>query len=104
MTYLSGQDEGYTVNQLLRLHPEDNVLIALRALPAGTEAEGVRLQSAISLAHKVAAVPIAKGAPVLKYGMVIGRATADIEAGAHVHVHNMASQYTPTHYRKEEVA
>ena len=63
----------------------------------------MRLRDAVSLAHKVAAQPIAKGAPVLKYGMVIGRATADIPAGAHVHVHNLASQYTPTHFREEEL-
>ena len=91
------------MSPLLRLHPDDNVLVALRALPAGAEADGLRLQDAISLAHKVAARPIAAGAPVLKYGMVIGRATADIAAGAHVHVHNLASQYTATHFRAEDV-
>ena len=91
------------MSQLLRLHPDDNVLIALNALPAGLEAEGVRLHSDISLAHKVAARPIAAGEPVLKYGMVIGHATADIPAGAHVHVHNLASQYTATHYHTEDL-
>jgi len=92
------------MSQLLRLHAKDNVLIALRALPAGTVAAGVTLSADISLAHKVAAGPILAGDPVLKYGMEIGRATADIAAGDHVHVHNMQSQYTATHYRKEEVA
>lgn len=91
------------MNLLLRLHADDNVLIALGALPAGHEAEGLRLQSDISLGHKVAARPIAAGDAVLKYGMEIGRATADIPAGAHVHVHNLASRYTATHFRKEEV-
>jgi hypothetical protein len=91
------------MSQLLRLHPDDNVLVALRAVPRGTQVDGVMVQSDISLAHKVAASPIHKGDAVLKYGMVIGRATADIPAGAHVHVHNVASQYTASHYRKEEL-
>lgn len=91
------------MNLLLRLHADDNVLIALGALPAGLATEGLRLQGDISLGHKVAARPIAAGDAVLKYGMEIGRATADIPAGAHVHVHNLASRYTATHFRKEEV-
>ncbi len=91
------------MNQLIRLHSKDNVLVALRGVPAGTVAVGVTVQSDISLAHKVAATPILAGADVLKYGMVIGRATCAISAGEHVHVHNMESKYTPTHYRKEEL-
>jgi altronate dehydratase len=91
------------MNLLLRLHPDDNVLVALRAVSRGTKANGVTVQSDIPLAHKVADAPIATGDPVVKYGMVIGRATADIAAGAHVHVHNMASQYTATHFRQEDL-
>ena len=33
----------------------------------------------------------------LKYGFPIGVAQEAIEKGAHVHVHNIASNYTPTH-------
>lgn len=43
----------------------------------------------IPYAHKFARRPIRKGEDVRKYGEVIGAATADIEAGAHVHVHNI---------------
>jgi len=91
------------MSQLIRLHSADNVLIALRALPKGTVVEGLTLSADISLAHKVAATLILAGDPVLKYGMEIGRATADIAAGDHVHVHNMQSQYTVTYFRSEEV-
>ncbi len=92
------------MSDLLKLHPADNVLIALRPLPAGTKAQGVTLQSEISLAHKVAATAIAAGEDVLKYGMVIGCALVDITPGEHVHVHNIESKYTATHYHKDEVA
>lgn len=41
--------------------------------------------------HKYAIRPIAAGEDVIKYGMSIGHATADIAAGEHVHVHNVAT-------------
>ncbi|MBO5775720.1 MAG: altronate dehydratase, partial [Kiritimatiellae bacterium] len=40
--------------------------------------------------HKYAVRAIAVGEQVIKYGMPIGKATADIVVGEHVHVHNMA--------------
>ncbi|MBO0802880.1 MAG: altronate dehydratase [Nocardiopsaceae bacterium] len=39
--------------------------------------------------HKVALRDVAEGAPVRKYGQVIGAASAPIAAGDHVHVHNL---------------
>ncbi|MFG2375453.1 UxaA family hydrolase [Streptomyces sp. NPDC048504] len=43
----------------------------------------------IAAGHKVALHAIPKGAPVRKYGEVIGVALSDIPAGGHVHVHNL---------------
>jgi altronate dehydratase small subunit len=84
----------------LQLHPQDNVLVARANAPEGlqiTLASGtVRLARAIPMAHKIAACPIAAGDAVQKYGMVIGVATQDIAAGAHVHIHNLKSAYTPS--------
>ena len=34
---------------------------------------------------------------MLKYGAVIGTATADIGRGEHVHTHNLESDYLPTY-------
>ena len=42
------------------------------------------------MGHKVATRPIPNGAPVMKFGQIIGYATDDIPPGAHVHVHNCA--------------
>lgn len=39
--------------------------------------------------HKIAAAPIAKGTPVIKYGEHIGIAAEDIAMGDYVHVHNV---------------
>jgi altronate hydrolase len=75
----------------LRLHPADNVAIARVALAPGTAvaAEGIALRDPVPAGHKVATAPIARGRPVRRYNQVIGFATEDIEAGAHVHVHNL---------------
>lgn len=45
----------------------------------------------IPYGHKIALVAVARGASIIKYGQVIGRATADIAPGDHVHVHNLES-------------
>jgi altronate dehydratase len=84
----------------LLLHPDDNVLVARATAPEGTEvaldAGTVRLMQSIPMAHKIARRQIAAGETICKYGMAIGIATADIAPGAHVHVHNIRSGYTPS--------
>jgi altronate hydrolase len=80
---------------VVRLRPEDNVAVAARPLPAGTEVHVadvvVTTASRVGLGHKVALRDIPKGAAVLKYGQVIGFATESIPAGGHVHVHNLGA-------------
>jgi len=77
---------------VIRLHPDDNVVVAVKALPAGSEiaAEKITARDAVPFGHKLATRPIQAGEPVRKYGQVIGVASADIEPGRHVHVHNLA--------------
>lgn len=83
----------------LRLAAADNVATALRDLEPGevVEIEGhkVTLKERIPLCHKLALADLEPGTAVLKYGQPIGRTTAAIRAGAHVHVHNMHSARAP---------
>ncbi|WP_245864032.1 UxaA family hydrolase [Fredinandcohnia onubensis] len=51
--------------------------------------EVVILKQAIPFGHKIAIKPIIKGENIVKYGQVIGAASADITPGEHVHVHNI---------------
>ena len=80
----------------VHLRPEDNVAVAARPLQAGLEIECngalIKLASRVGMGHKVArsATP-RKGKPILKYGQIIGFASEDIPAGAHVHIHNVAA-------------
>ena len=82
----------------LRIHAHDTVVVALSDLAPGTPVEcadglatEVVTREAIPFGHKVAIVPILQGETVIKYGASIGRATADIAPGQHVHVHNLHS-------------
>ncbi len=79
----------------VHLRPEDNVAVAARPLQPGQEYQfdGAVLTVArrVGLGHKIAVRPIAKGEAVRKYGQIIGFASEDIAAGAHVHVHNLSA-------------
>jgi altronate hydrolase len=76
---------------LIRLHADDDVLIARRVIGLGESLPGfgVRMRAQVPAGHKIAAHPIAAGATVKKFDTVIGLALCDIEAGEHVHTHNM---------------
>jgi altronate hydrolase len=81
-----------THSVLLRLHPADNILVAKTALALGQALPdfGLRARAQVPAGHKIAACRIAAGAAVRKYNAVIGVAARDIEAGDHVHTHNIA--------------
>ena len=75
----------------IRIHPEDNVAVALRAIPTGTVFEGIAARMEIPQGHKMALIDLRAADNVQKYGFSIGHATADIGAGDWVHTHNMAT-------------
>lgn len=91
-----------------RVDDNDDVAVAVRALDAGETVviggREITLLEPIPRGHKLALRDIAAGEPVLKYGWPIGRATADIGIGHHVHSHNVATglsgtldyRYSPT--------
>ncbi len=76
---------------VIRLHGLDNVVIALQDLGAGSRLGllPVALPGAVPRGHKIATQAIAAGQEVIRYGQIIGQATVDIAAGAHVHSHNL---------------
>ncbi len=75
----------------LRLHPRDNVIIALADHPAGAVVPGcpAPLGSDVPRGHKIATAAVAAGAQVMRYGQIIGVANQAIAAGDHVHTHNL---------------
>src|SRR5215472_15272055 len=74
---------------VIRLHPDDGVVLARATLHSGVEvADGVTTAERIPAGHKVAVRPIAAGEPVRRYGQIIGFASCAIAPGWHVHVQN----------------
>ena len=78
----------------VQLKAEDNVAVAVRHLDPGTEVQvnghAVQLAGRVMFGHKFALEPIEEGAPVRKYGQIIGFASQRIETGDHVHTHNVS--------------
>jgi altronate hydrolase len=76
---------------VIRIHPNDDVVIARRQLVGGTrvESESITVAGLIPPGHKVATRAIAAGSPVRRYDQIIGSAKQAIAPGQHVHTHNL---------------
>jgi len=85
------------MKEILIMHSRDNVGICLRDFSSGEKLDFKRddkdlcvtVEDPIPMGHKVALAEIQRGDPIVKYGENIGRATIDITAGQHVHIHNV---------------
>jgi hypothetical protein len=90
----------------VRLGPQDNVVVLATGLAEGeiVEVTGmtVAMVAPLTLGHKIAARSIEKGETIFKYGAPIGVATQAISIGAHVHVHNVRSNYIPSYVLPEQ--
>jgi altronate hydrolase len=76
---------------IIRLHSNDNIVVARVDVGIGAPIDGENLvsRSQVPAGYKIASTRISKGDPVRKYNVVIGFASADIEPGTMVHNHNM---------------
>ena len=76
----------------IRLHPNDDVVIARTQLVGGTKLldEKVTISGLVPPGHKVATRAVKAGEPVRRYDQIIGFASRDIAPGEHVHLHNLA--------------
>ena len=77
----------------IKIHPSDNVAVALSALACGETVTHddvtVTATEDIMRGHKIALYDIAEGEPIIKYGNPIAVATRDIKKGEWVHTHNV---------------
>ncbi|MBN8477884.1 MAG: altronate dehydratase [Burkholderiales bacterium] len=76
----------------IRLHPNDDVVIARTQLVSGTRiaGENVTVAGLVPPGHKIATRAIRAGQPVRRYDQIIGFASRDIAPGEHVHLNNLA--------------
>jgi hypothetical protein len=91
---------------VLWLHKNDNVVVALRPLDKGDvfliDDIRVEVNENIKTGHKVAIKAISKQEMVIKYGEEIGEAMLDINIGDHVHVHNVRDITAEVYKKKKE--
>ncbi|WP_236008171.1 UxaA family hydrolase [Levilactobacillus andaensis] len=70
------------LKHVVKMRPNDNVAIAVHDLHVGDKIKGdITVNDEIPQAHKIALVNLAKGDAVLRYGVVLGYAKSDIQAG-----------------------
>jgi altronate hydrolase len=94
MIPVTKKSERMTV-KALRIDPADSVATLLDDGLAGDSVAvgdtSITLTEDIGRGHKVALAPIEAGAPVIKYGFPIGRASRAIAAGERVHSDNLST-------------
>jgi altronate dehydratase len=81
---------------ILIIHPCDNVAVALMTIKANEPASAPGIGpfpalEEIPVSHKIALQPISRGEEIIKYGEVVAVSTRDIEKGEWVHTHNLES-------------
>ncbi|MCB4799660.1 UxaA family hydrolase [Neotamlana laminarinivorans] len=82
-----------TANTVLKIHPKDNVIVALRDLEKNTKvslnSEDYILNDTIPAKHKFATQAFKKGDAVYMYGVLVGRAKKDIAKGGLISTTNL---------------
>jgi altronate hydrolase len=88
-----------TQRAVLQLHPDDNVLIALRDLRQGEQVEisnhSFVLASDVPAKHKFVTEDLIPGAAVLMYGVLVGKAALPIEKGSALNTRNLRHDALP---------
>ena len=83
-------------DNVLIIHPRDNVAVALRDLAPGEDARGkgvagLKVIDEIPASHKIALRDLGPGEEIVKYGEVVAVTTREIKRGEWVHTHNLES-------------
>lgn len=80
-------------HKVLKVHPDDNVLVALQDLAKGEEIKfngsTYKLQTDVAAKHKFNIASLNAGDPVIMYGVLVGRAMEKIEAGSKITTSNL---------------
>lgn len=85
--------------RVLKVHPDDNVIVALEQLAKGSSLtyEGIEvvLTEDISPKHKYNETDLKKGDEVIMYGVLVGKAAMDIPAGSWINTFNVKHAASP---------
>ena len=90
-------------NRVLKIHPKDNVLVALQDLAKGEEViyagQSYMLQDAIPAKHKFFIQDMQTGDEILMYGVLVGKAQYAIPKGGIMNTDNTKHAADPFKYR-----
>lgn len=82
---------------IIKIKEMDNVAVAIHDLSAGTEVlPGLVLRDDIPQAHKIALADIPAGKEIIRYGVVLGYAKADIRKGQWINEHMLDLPESPS--------
>ncbi|HVS93550.1 MAG TPA: altronate dehydratase family protein [Mucilaginibacter sp.] len=88
------------MNSYLRIHPHDNVLVALRDLEQGTtidfEGQSFPLADRVAAKHKFTLTELHPDDPIFMYGVLVGKATKNIAKGGLIsteNIHHASSEF-----------
>ena len=80
-------------NSILKVHPEDNIIVALQDLAEGSSlslnGDTYLLKEEVKAKHKFSALDFEEGAEVIMYGVLVGKATKQIPAGSLISQENI---------------
>lgn len=92
--------------RVLKIHPEDSVLVALQDLKAGEHIvyAGITyiLVDDVAAKHKFFTENLEKGAAVRMYGVLVGRTVQEVRAGQWMNTANVQHAAEPYDYRKSD--
>ena len=93
-----------TKRLVIKMHPKDNVLVALTDLPQNEdvifEGETFVLQNTIKAKHKFYTTDLKAGDEVIMYGVLVGKVQFDVAKGSLMTIENLKHAAEPYAYRK----
>lgn len=88
---------------VVKMHPKDNVLVALSDLAKGVnvifEKETYIIQETIKAKHKFYTRDLKQGAEIIMYGFLVGKVQYDVVKGGLMTTDNLKHAAEPYHYR-----
>ncbi len=89
------------MNTYLQIHPNDNVLVALQDIPAGTHisfnGQDIQLRQNISAKHKFLINDIDSNEPITMYGVLVGKSTRPLKKGESLTTENVIHDASAFH-------
>ena len=81
------------MHKILKVHPDDNIIVAIQNLEAGEtvilDGESYEIRESIPVKHKFASNDLNMGDPVFMYGVKIGKAVLPLKVGERITVDNV---------------